>query len=253
MISDTRGVSEVLGYILVFSLVLASIAIVSTVGLGQIQEVRDVEQMNNAEAAFDLLATNVEDITRRGAPSRSTEMQLATGQLAITEPIDVRFKGVTHSDVTAFNESYSVRPIRYRGTGSDRAVVYAGGAIFRTNGDSGTTVRNPSILASDDQLTVPLVHMRAPARESRGGGTARVRASHSQSVMLAADTKSTYRTVHMNVTSPRASLWHDTLEEYEEFECTLDESGPVDRAACHVDDPDRVQIALVQIDVAIHA
>ena len=253
MISDTRGVSEVLGYILIFSLVLASITIVSTVGLGQIQEVRDVEQMNNAEAAFDLLATNFEDLTRRGAPSRSTEMQLATGQLEITDSIDVRFEGITESGTTAFNESYDVRPLLYRGTANDRAVVYSSGAIFRTYAGSGTTVRSPAIVASDDRVSISLVHTRAASRESRGGGTARLRATHAQTVMLALDTEGTYDRVHMNVTSPRAHLWADTLSEYEEFTCSLDESGTVDRAACHVDDPERLQIALVQIDIAINA
>jgi len=250
MRSDTRGVSEVLGYILVLSIVLASITVVSTVGLGQIEEIRDVEQMNNAEAAFDLLATNLEDISQRGAPSRSTEMQLATGELALPSPISIRFKGLDGGTV-AFNESYSIRPIEYRGTGSDRTVVYAGGAIFRTNGDSGTTVKSPSIIAADDRLSVPIIHTRAPNRVSTSGGTARLRATHSQTVLLESDTTDTYERVFMNVTSPRARHWNETLSAYDEFSCSLDESGPVDQAECHADDPALLNIVLVQIDVEI--
>lgn len=252
MNSDTRAVSEVLGFILVFAVVLSSIALVSTVGLDQISNVRDVEQMNNAEDAFDLLATNVDDIARRGAPSRSTEMQLATGQLELAENVEVRFKGIDHSDVTVFNESYDVRPIVYRGSTDDRAVVYAGGAIFRTNADGGTTVREPPLVASDGRVSMPLIHTRSPDRAGRGGGTARVRASHSQTVLLATDTHGSYERVFVNVTSPRAQQWHDTLSKRGDFECLLDESDTTDRAACFVTDPDRVHVTLVQVDLAIN-
>lgn len=252
MIRDTRGVSEVLGYILVFALVLASIALVSTVGLGQIQDVRDVEQMNNAEDAFDLLATNIDDIALRGAPSRSTEMQLATGQLEITEPITIRFKGINESGGTEFNESYDVRPIRYRGSGQERAVFYTGGAVFRMNEDRGTIVRESPLVASDGRITIPLVHTRASSVQSRGGGTARLRASHAQTLLLASDTTGSYETVYMNVTSPRAQQWMDNLKRHDEFTCSLDQSGGTDVAECRAQNPERVHIALVQIDVALH-
>lgn len=252
MSSDTRGVSDVLGYILVFSLVLSSIAIVSTVGLNQIEDVRDVEQMNNAEAAFDLLATNLDDIARRGAPSRSTEMQLATGQLELSESVEVRFKGVNRSGGVPFNESYDIRPIRYRAGANDRAVVYSGGAIFRTHGGTGTTVRSPSIVATNDRTSIPLIHTRAPARESRGGGTARLRASHAQTVLLESDNDGAYERVYMNVTSPRAQRWVDTIGDYEGFTCELNDSVTPNRAECWVSSPDILHISLVQVDVSIN-
>lgn len=251
MTRDTRAVSDVLGYILMFSLVLASIAMVSTVGLSQIEDVRNVEQMNNAESAFDLLATNLDDIARRGAPSRSTEMQLSRGQLELTDTIQVRFKGINQSGGVPFNESYDVRPIRYRGTSDDRAVLYSGGAVFRMHAGSGTTVRAPSIVAANDRVAIPLVQTRAPGLSSRGGGTARLRATHSQTQILETDVDGTYQRVFMNVTSPRAPRWVDTIGAYDGFTCSLNESVTPARAECHATNPDVLQISLVQIDVTI--
>lgn len=251
--SDERAVSELLGYVIVFSLVLASVALVSTVGLNQLESARDAEQLNNAEQAFDLLATNMDDIARRGAPSRSTEMQLVGGQVTVTDPITVTFRGIDDDAPTAnnFNESYDVRPIRYTGRADDRAVVYVGGAVFRTNGDGGTTIRRPSFVATPDRLYVPFVHTRAQSVQSRGGGTARLRANHGQTVLLASDSAGTYEHVYMNVTSPRASRWVETLSHYDAFTCSLVDSGAT--ASCRADDPVQLQIALVQIDVELNA
>ena len=40
-------------------------------------------------------------------------------------------------------------------------------------------------------------------------------------------------------------------DEYEAFDCRLDESGGRNRAVCRVDDPDRLHVVLVQIDVSL--
>jgi len=57
---DRRAVSDVVGYVLVFSLVSLTVGVVSVAGVGALQDARDVEQANNAERAFDVLGDNVE-------------------------------------------------------------------------------------------------------------------------------------------------------------------------------------------------
>lgn len=252
MRNHDRAVSEVLGYVLVFGMVVSSVALVSTVGIGQLDDVREEEQMTNAERAFDLLAANMDDIAMRGAPSRSTEMQLTEGQLDVSDPIEVSFRGIKGpSDPENFSESYEVWPITYRGQASNTEVVYAGGTVFRTYPDSGAVLRDPAIVAESDRVNVPLVLTRSRAMQSRGGGTARIRAEHAQTNLLVSDTSSTYGTVFMNVTSPRATMWVDLLSDYDEFTCTLDETGPTDRAVCEASNPDRVVISLVQVDLEL--
>lgn len=252
MHSHERAVSEVLGYVLVFSLVVSSVAIVSTTGFGQLENVRETEQMNNAERAFDLLAANMEDISQKGAPSRSTEMQLSDSHISVSNTIEITFRGIDDDDSSNnFSESFDVRPIVYSGRASNTEVVYTGGAVFRTYPDSGVVLEEPSIIADDDRVVVPLIHTRSRAVQSRGGGTARIQATHAQTNLLVSDTDSTYETVFMNATSPRADLWVDMIDDYEEFDCTLDESGPTDRAVCEAKDLDRVSISLVQIDVTL--
>jgi len=250
---NNRGVSEIMGYIIVFSMVVATVAIVSTVGVGQIEDVRESEQMNNVEKAFDLYATNVNDIAFRGAPSRSTEMQLDAGQLEIANPVVVSFRGIDADNPAAnnFSESYEVWPVTFTGPDRNREVVYAGGAVFRTNRGSGTMVTAPQIVARNGRVQIPLIHTRSRTAQSLGGGTARIRSEHARSVLLASDTESTYEQFFFNVSSARAGIWEDALDEYEAFDCRLDESGGRNRAVCRVDDPDRLHVVLVQIDVSL--
>lgn len=253
MRNDARAISEVLGYALVFSLVITTVAIVTVGGLGQLQETRNNEQLNNAERAFDLLSTNMEDLSKRGAPSRSTEIRLTEAQLDIANPITVSFEGEDTGDPIAnnFSESYEVWPIIYRSSNSDATVVYSGGAVFRSSGSGGIAVQDPSIVAGNERVVVPLLLTRSRNTQSLAGGTTRIRATRSDSDVLVSDVDGTYEDVYMNITSPRADLWNQTLSEYDAFDCRLNTTGTQDRADCHATNPQRVHISLIKIDLEV--
>jgi len=55
---DGHGLSDVLGYVLVFSLVVTSVLVVTVGGLSAVENARDAERAQNAERAFDVVATN---------------------------------------------------------------------------------------------------------------------------------------------------------------------------------------------------
>lgn len=73
---NDRGVSDTLGFVFVFAIILSTVAVVTTIGMAGLQDTRDVERVNNAERAFDILGDNMEDIADRGAPSRATEVKV---------------------------------------------------------------------------------------------------------------------------------------------------------------------------------
>jgi len=68
--SDERGVSDVVGYVLIFSLIVATVGVVTTVGFSTLEDRQDAERVNNVERAFDVFANNMENVYRDGAPSR---------------------------------------------------------------------------------------------------------------------------------------------------------------------------------------
>lgn len=213
-----RGVSEVLSYTLVFSLVVTSVAIVSVGGLGTLQDARDAEQLDNAERAFDVLTDNVADIVKQGAPSRATEISLGQAQLVtdsnVTVNVSVR-QGGTWSRVG----SWEVRPIVYNGN-QERAIAYEAGAVFRTNRDSGIVIREPPIVVNDERALVSVVGLNSPSVQSLGGSTVLVRTTHRSTDVAFADRSGSVEELNVTVESPRAGLWKTYLQSKGFTDCT---------------------------------
>ena len=172
-----RAVSEVLSFTLVFALIVTSVAIVSVSGLGSLQDVRDAEQLENAERAFDVLADNLADLHRQGAPSRATEISLGQAQLATEDNVTMTVKVKDDGGTTIDVGTWEIRPLVYSGN-QERELVYEAGAIFRTNRDSGFVVRDPPLVVDDDRVLLSIIGLNSPQVQSLGGSTVLVRATH---------------------------------------------------------------------------
>ncbi|RLM84024.1 hypothetical protein D3D01_22575, partial [Haloarcula sp. Atlit-7R] len=59
---NDRAISESLGFVFVFSIIVLSLGLVSTVGFSQIEEVRNDQQLENAERSFRIVAQNIEEL-----------------------------------------------------------------------------------------------------------------------------------------------------------------------------------------------
>ena len=140
---DERAVSDVLGFILIFSLISLVVAIVSLSGFAGIQELQDAEQVNNAERALEILADNIEDLYLRGAPRRSTEVELAGAQLSSAEPTRFEVR-ITNLDPALYPDPSSAKvlyPIRYSAP-DGTTLVYENGAVIREDPNSATVMKH---------------------------------------------------------------------------------------------------------------
>lgn len=167
-----RGVSEVISFALVFSLIVATVALVYVAGIGGLEATRSGEQVNNAERAFDVLADNMQDIHREGAPSRATEIKLSDAQLEFGDStrvnITIRNKAGDNVSVVEYD------PIVYSAdSGTD--LIYANGALFREDRSGTVLNREPSFLLSYDEkrdrksVILPVIQTRTAGPESTGG------------------------------------------------------------------------------------
>ncbi|WP_449271519.1 DUF7289 family protein, partial [Haloparvum sedimenti] len=172
MIRDDRGVSDVVGYVLVFALITASIGTVFAAGLGGLDDRRQAEQVNNVERAFDVLHDNLRDIHRNDAPSRATELRLAGGTLSFADSVSVR-AGVYENGSgwvdPANTTNATVRPVRYQ-SGSTSYVV-EGGALFRVDRGGQTVVRPPTTVRGTNRTTLVFLSTRAASQGAIGGQT----------------------------------------------------------------------------------
>lgn len=198
-----RGVSDVLGFVVVFGVVAVSITLMYTFGLGALDAIQHGEAMENSERAFDILADNMADIHNHRAPGRSTELQFGGGQLSTTGQVDlvVNVTGGSNN----FSHSYGIAPIAYHSR--ETGFHYVSGAVVRTERDAAMVVNDPPFTFTEERVVLSVVDTKATGETASigGGGTIRVtgRGQGQSSLLVATDVGS----VNVSVTSPRHRAW----------------------------------------------
>ena len=226
-----RGVSDVIGFVLIFSLITSTVALVYVFGFTGLQDARDDERIENAERVFDILADNVEDLHRRGAPSRATEIKLADASLGYGSGTSLTVQ-VTNLDSWTPTYSTNLDPIVYQPTDSPVRLVYDNGAVFRERrGVGGIVLRRPGSVFRESDGTrtavIPFVQTRQTGSAGTGGSsTVRIRTEKAGSDVLGVHTTPTnatsdpdgdgtdeYEVTYRIETTPtRATLWEEHLE-----------------------------------------
>jgi hypothetical protein len=226
----------------VFAIVVAMIGLVFTAGFSGLQDVRDVERVNNAERAFEVLWDNTKDMTDRGAPSRATEIKLSAASISFGEPVQVNVS----RDGGTFNTSQTIDPIVYDADTGTR-IVYAGGAVLRQQRDGGIVTHSPGFVFSPERTVIPIVETRRAGSGGVGGdGTVLVRMTTARRNVLYASGDGSV-TLWVNITTPRAETWHDYLTDREDVTC---EPVTGEEVACQVTTR-RAYVTRISIDTTI--
>lgn len=216
-----RAVSDVVGFVLVFSLIVVTVGIVYVVGFQGLTDARDAEQLNNAERAFDVLADNLNDINRGNAPVRATELKLSDAQLHLAAGPQMN---VTITSGASGTPTYKrdFAPIVYSADGSGTKLVYANGAIVRVEDDGAVLKRRPPMVFRKDGSTrvavIPIVQTRASTTQHAGGdGTVLLRAERTSTGVLNTGNISGSSPYDVNLTiqstTGRAPVWERHLDE----------------------------------------
>lgn len=234
-----RGQSELLGYFLIFSVVILTILLVGATGLAGLENAEDFQRTTNVEQGFIAFASDVDDVADGGAPARSTTVGLADARLSVDRrtTITVRVDNGTTENVTV--EPYS---LVYE-SGSDTSIVYTSGALVRADDGSPVLVRQPSAALSNDTLILPIVSLSPTGNETVGGTTdVAIETRHAGTDVLTADDVDT---VTIEVTSPYVDAWYRYLDD--EGSCDPPDNGTVE---CQFA-PDRVHVTVDWIDVSL--
>ncbi|QWC20433.1 hypothetical protein [Halorubrum sp. 2020YC2] len=209
---DDRGVSETVGFVLVFALIATTIAVTFTVGFGGLEDARLAERDNNVERAFDVLHDSFNDLGRDGVPSRATEIRLGGGRVAFTSDSSYEIRNATGGTIES-----STTGITYFGAGDTR-IRYEHGAVIRSDGGGSIMLHEPDLMLGETTL-IRLVDVTSHGSDGvAGDGTVLVRAS------LTGDRTATEVTdnVTIRIRGPTADAW----ERY--FESRRDGSDRID-------------------------
>ena len=229
MIRNHRAASEIIGFVLVFSLILGTITIVYVGGLSGLDDARNAERVNNAERAFDVMASNFQQMGRGDAPNRATEIKLADAQLSTSGNRQVSVKSSEMSTAAAA----SPVTIRYDAPGDTR-IVYENGAVIRVDDGEAIMRREPDFLFTDGKAVVRFIELRG-SNQGIGGtaSTVLVRAERTQSQVLVNRGQSPDVTIEMQTHPDRAGVWKDYWEE--QMEAATDSTPTCDRSTIDAD------------------
>lgn len=239
-----RGLSDVVGFVLVFGLVVSAVAVVSVGGFQLLEDARDSQQATNAEQALDVLDGNVEDLAVRGAPRRSTEVLLSDAELAFGDP-------VTFNVTTNGSDHYAadVTPLIYR-TDGGAELVYVNGAVLRQyDGDDGAYLANEPRFSAGDRTFVPFVVTSA---RSDGASATNARRVLVRTVVNDREVRTLEDPDTLNVTTPRAAAWERYLEDElgDDTDCLGPANGLDGKVSCPLPG-DEVYVQAVVVHVSV--
>lgn len=165
-----RAVSDALSFVIVFSIIITSVALVYVVGFSGLSDARDAERLSNAERAFDVLGDNLDDIHQKEAPSRATEIKLADATLEFGDTTGVTVF-VENSSAGVPNQfSADVDPIVFS-AGTGAKIVYENGAVFREEGSGAVMLREPrTVIGTQSGRSLAILSLV----QTRGSGTGAV-------------------------------------------------------------------------------
>ncbi|WP_255152355.1 DUF7289 family protein [Halorarius halobius] len=249
-----RGQAETLGYVLVFSIVVLTVALVTVSGQAGLAELRTDQRTANVERGFAVLADNVDDVVHDGVPSRATELDLSGERVGLGDPVTVSVTARYADGSVAFDRATTLRPVVYRADDGTE-LVYANGAVV-TRGPSGgvAMLRGPRLLLSAERSVVPVVNTSFDRDQLRGAAPSVARESRvlvrterlNATVLGHAEGS---LTLTLTVDSPRAAAWARHLDariDPGSDDCTLDRAAGTVTCEATTD-----AVTVVRTDVAV--
>lgn len=244
MREDDRGQSELLGFLLIFTVVVLTIALVSATGFVGFNSAQDYQRTANAEGAFTVLANNVDDVVRAGAPSRTTEIRIADASLSLEEE-------TTNISVTVDGEPLDLDGAAATGSivydsGTDTTITYRSGALIRQDDESSLLFREPDFVVTEEELILPVIRTSSETPSTIGGTSSVDVRTRGGETDVVAENDSVDDNVTIELTTPHVDAWTRYFEQFED-------GGPVTNVTPDFDENRvEVEIETERLYVTVH-
>ncbi|WP_306055567.1 DUF7289 family protein [Natronococcus wangiae] len=221
---DDRAVSELVGYVILFGMVVLVASTIVVVGTSTLADSRDREQINNAEAAFEILAGNIDDQASDRAVGRSTEIRVSSADLYFGAEEEFTVS-VTPDGGTEQVYLMEGEPIVYESEHGSK-VVYSNGALFRETDQESRMVTEPGFKVDTERTVLPHTSISGSDQYLSIGGseTVLVRTEQRTPRFYQNITADTYEIeIEVVTESARATTWEGYLETHDELDCETNE------------------------------
>lgn len=215
-VGGERGVSDVIAFVFVFSIIITSVGVVSAFGFKVLRDIQSDEQAVNAVRGMEALGDNLGNVQRGHAPGRSGELKLSEGTVYVRQnsqaevSLDCAGGGYEACGQTF---AFDMGTLYYQMVDRETNVTYEGGAVFREDrGGSPVMVDRPRLICGDDYAVVSVVTLTSSAGGQGGSGTVQIN-GRERSTRLYRSPNETHE-VTMNIVDSRfTSGWADYFED----------------------------------------
>lgn len=211
-LTDDRSVSDVLAFVLVFSIIITSVGLVYSIGFSSLNDFQEAEQKTNAARAFDAFSSVFDDIQEGRAVARNGEFRLNGGTIQLSRESEVDIRVEDSGGTTLWSGTNTTGSIQYTVDGT--TIGYENGAAFRRDGDASAMFNEPSMLCEGDRAVVSLVVLtpnNATAQSGDGNVLVKARESRTEVLYSAQGSGSTAESVTLSVSD---STFGDAWERY---------------------------------------
>jgi len=181
---EERGLSDVIAFVLTFSVIILSVSAVSVLGVSQLSEVRDREQVNSAERSLVSFAKTIDDVSRQGERVRTAQIPLQDGDLRVrNSSVDVYVaENASTSNASwgggryDWNETVAVGALEHRLDKSfgEVALTYEAGSVFRhdiADGNDPQMRYGPAMRCAPEQGVAVVTLVELNGSFTRGAGS----------------------------------------------------------------------------------
>lgn len=216
---EEEAVSEIVGYIIMVTIVFIAIGLVFANFIPAADDAEVAEHTKNTQRVFTVLQANIYEIVENEVPSRGAEMRMKGGRLSTeleTSRTNVTIDTpVISGDIERFT---GTRHVTYE-TGSG-TISYENGAVFRRSGDGRSVmISEPRWrIEEDGPIILPIV-MAGGSDTVGGEEVALIEATKNQRVKqfrLDPENATAAQEVELEITSPNADGWNRYFENLEE-------------------------------------
>jgi hypothetical protein len=238
---DRRAVSDAIGFVLIFSLIVTTIGLVYVAGYDSITTAQTGEQLQNAERTFETIERNFDDIERRQAPARAAEINLNGGTVSVESGASIRVN-VTGAK---FDEEINTSRLAYEKGG--RRLDYENGAVVRTSEGHSVVLTDAKLECREDVAIVSVVKILPTDRTVSGTNVVTIYNRRVNATLLYPTNRSGFQPDGVNVTvsSANADGWNRYLEERDGWS---DSDGD---GSYHCTGPDEVFVRVTVFDLRL--
>lgn len=212
-----RAVSNMVGFVLIFGIIMTGAVFALVLGQGAIQEATGFQQSQNAERAMILLGQDIDHLSFSRSASATNAMNIDQGQL--------RYGTHASVDVTVENAmgattdfTVPVGSIVYEMEGT--TLRYENGVVLRADGDSGVALTEPEISCDDgNRAIVSMVKLQGDPQRQLGSGRVTINSFLNGTALVypqnrsGVDSATDATEVTIDVRTHRDEAWSEVLTE----------------------------------------